>query len=54
MFLFRRLGMATPTNGLQPYTTITYANGPGFHDHFDNVNKNKNYFFDEMMTKVKI
>jgi len=28
------LGMMTP-NGLQPYSTISYANGPGFYDHFD-------------------
>jgi len=28
------LGMVTP-NGLQPYSTISYANGPGYNDHFD-------------------
>ena len=26
----------TPNNLSQPYTAISYANGPGYYDHFDN------------------
>ena len=35
-FMCSGFGMMTP-NGLQPYSTISYANGPGFDDHFDQV-----------------
>ena len=30
----RNLGMVTDS-GIQPFTTISYANGPGYKDHFD-------------------
>ena len=39
-------------NGLQPYSTISYANGPGFNDHFDQVNTaypGFNNYFDKVM-----
>ena len=36
LIMYRGLGMMTP-NGLQPFSTISYANGPGFNDHFDQV-----------------
>ena len=31
----RQLAMRTDDGGLQPFTTISYANGPGFDVHFD-------------------
>ena len=29
--------MMDPNGNQLPYPTISYANGPGFNDHFDNV-----------------
>ena len=33
----RNVGMMDPNGNELPYPTISYANGPGFNDHFDNV-----------------
>jgi len=33
----KNIGMMDPNGNQLPYPTISYANGPGFNDHFDNV-----------------
>ena len=37
-------GMASMGNDNIPYTTLSYANGPGFSDHFKNGQKTKSVF----------
>ena len=53
ILIFRGLGMMTP-NGLQPYSTISYANGPGFDDHFDQVSKPFLFCSYKMVGNIKV
>ena len=53
ILILRGLGMMTP-NGLQPYSTISYANGPGFDDHFDQVSKPFLFCSYKMVGNIKV